>query len=115
MLACSRVHRALDNWHFVTMMVKSDSGKNHQWRLNLGRNFGKQQDTCIILKVSLQVISQKGKHMVEKLDTFCMRKGITNRRNVDFVHPQICVCVGGERGSSTHKIQERGVKCNRQF
>lgn len=102
MLACSREPRALDNWHFATMMmVKSDSGKNHQWRLNLRRNFGKEQDICIILTVSLQVISQRVKHMVEKLDTFCMSKGITtNRRNVDFVHPRVCGRVG--RGAAVH-------------
>lgn len=32
------------NHHFLNIVVKTSSGKNDQWMLNLGRNFDEKQE-----------------------------------------------------------------------
>lgn len=44
--------------HSATIKVKTGSGENYQWILNLGRNSDKEQDICMVLKCS--PIDRKG-------------------------------------------------------
>lgn len=40
----------LENQHFVTFIVKTGSGNNHQWMLNLGDMFDEERDIYMVTK-----------------------------------------------------------------
>lgn len=42
--------RELENQHFVTFIVKTGSGNNHQWMLNLGDMFDEEWDIYMVTK-----------------------------------------------------------------
>lgn len=48
----------LENHYFATIVVKTDSGKNYQWMLNIGGNDDDDLDTCKVLKCFPQNCSQ---------------------------------------------------------
>lgn len=52
----------LENQHFATFIVKTGSGRNHHWMLNLEGNFDKEQNVFLTINKSHHIlISYKGK------------------------------------------------------
>lgn len=55
------VERVLElaNHYFATMMVKIGLSKNHHWMLNLGDNFYKEHNICMVSPHCLLVAREK--------------------------------------------------------
>lgn len=51
----------LANHYFATIMVRTGIDKNHKWMLNLGGNFDKEHDICMVSPQCLLVAKKRKK------------------------------------------------------